>query len=419
VKHVSLGAARFAERGSAWLLEHHSPVALLFFGVSALIYAALAVNGPRGSPLFAQAVTAPVYRGAVLALGCLSALMLITASEQVLHVAAGMHLAGSLLLLLLFRQPEPSLALLLVAGLVPLGLYEPFPLSLCLCGAYGALFVAAGAMFGGLPAFSALALALVGGTVGCAASLMGRYWERLVALQAHATRLEDNVAVLARANSLSQDYARDIEEESRAAERLSLTRDIHDTIGYTLTNTIMAMEAVKMMVRSEPGRVGEYLETTRRNTEEGLAHIKRILREFRSRQKSEDSCLFALKKLVKVFTLSTGLDVRFELGNVEAAVLDRFGECVYHFVQEGLINAFRHGRARRATLLCWDYGDRLRLTMDDDGSGCAGVLEPGIGISGMMERARAFGGRVAVERGAAGFRISMYLVKGGADAGRG
>lgn len=389
-------------------------MALLFSGLSLVIYAVLCLKVPSEAVFRDGPLIVTVYRGAVCALGALSVVMLVTTSEHAFHSAISMHLAISLLLLVLFEQPEGNVPILMVAGLLPLSVYESFPLNLWLCGVYGALILGVCILSGSFPLVFLLQLALVAATVSLTGSLMGSYWEKVVALQAYVTRLEDNVAALARANSLSQDYARDIEEESRVAERLSLTRDIHDAIGYTLTNTIMAMEAVKMMVKSEPGRVGEYLEVTRGNTEEGLALIKRILREFRSKERTVDPCFIAVKKLVKVFTLSTGLAVRYEFGNVDLAELDRFGECVYHFIQEGLINAFRHGRARHVTLLFWDYGDSLRVTMDDDGSGCAAVLVPGIGLTGMVERAKPFGGHVTVEKASGGFRISIYLVKSGA-----
>ena len=63
-------------------------------------------------------------------------------------------------------------------------------------------------------------------------------------------------------------------------------------------------------------------------------------------------------------------------------------------------------------LLFWDFGDSIRITLDDDGAGSGSVPVPGIGLNGMIERAAALGGRVGVERYARGFRISMALPRG-------
>jgi signal transduction histidine kinase len=100
------------------------------------------------------------------------------------------------------------------------------------------------------------------------------------------------------------------------------------------------------------------------------------------------------------------------MGNADIGDLERFPEAVYHFVQEGLINAFRHGHASRVIIMLWDYGDSLRIMLDDDGIGCPNGVTPGIGIAGMRERAELVGGRVSVDPSETGFRISMHLPTG-------
>jgi signal transduction histidine kinase len=393
-------------------------MSVLFFCLAWAIDAILIAETPAEADWVRVLHLPSVYRWAVLMLAALALLMLLARSEQTFRGLVGIQLSAALAVLVFYRLPVEGVLLLLLSGLLPLVVYEPFAVNVCLCGGYLVVIVGACGLTGGYNALMLGQLAVAGILFALTGSLMGRYWERVVSLEAQVTRQEDNVAALARANSLSQDYAREIEEESRVAERLSLTRDIHDAVGYTLTNTIMAMEAVKVMVKSEPERVERYLEVTRRNAEEGLAAIKRMLRDFRSRERSVDSCVIAIKKLVKVFTLSTGLSVRYEFGNLDVAVLDLFSECVYHFIQEGLINAFRHGRARNVALLFWDYGGSLRVTMDDDGSGCGPEIVPGIGLTGMAERAKPYGGRVQIERNSGGFRISLYLAKADEVVGR-
>ncbi len=86
--------------------------------------------------------------------------------------------------------------------------------------------------------------------------------------------------------------------ESRMRERDRLTRDIHDTIGYTLTNTVMMAEAIKVMVRTEPDRIPEHIRRIRAHTEEGLASIRKILRDFRAREPEKESVYWTVKKLV-------------------------------------------------------------------------------------------------------------------------
>lgn len=75
-----------------------------------------------------------------------------------------------------------------------------------------------------------------------------------------------------------------------------------------------------------------------------------------------------------------------------------FGEAldltVYRFVQESVLNAMRHGRARSILVHVEDRGDDLFASVSDDGLGPekTGPNRKGYGFSGISERVRALGG---------------------------
>ena len=339
----------------------------------------------------------------------LSLTMLVVESRKIFRYLLGANAALTVALLWMSRGRLELCLIAAYLAVLPTVVYERYPTSLIMSAAYLVCTATFVRLAVGLTPYQVALYALSGLLVAAAGSLLGRYREDLVALQRYTTRLEDSVASLTQAVSVSQDYARDAEERSRLAERSRLTRDIHDTVGYTLTNNIMMMEAVKLMVDTEPHRVAEYVESIRQNTEGGLAEIRRSLRDLRSYDEPEETLYFAIKRLVRVFTSSTGVSVKFELGNAVWAVLDEWREIVYHFVQEGLINAFKHGRAGHVTLSFWDDGAVVRMTVEDDGQGLPDGAEEGIGIAGMRERFVRARGRIRIEPAPKGFRISGYL----------
>ena len=67
---------------------------------------------------------------------------------------------------------------------------------------------------------------------------------------------------------------------------------------------------------------------------------------------------------------------------------------IYRIVQEGLINALRHAQASRVELSVRADGDRIRVTICDDGIGLpADWSRPGhFGLRGMAERVKRLGG---------------------------
>ena len=75
---------------------------------------------------------------------------------------------------------------------------------------------------------------------------------------------------------------------------------------------------------------------------------------------------------------------------------------VLRIVQEALANVRKHSRARRADVRVEPAGDRLRITVQDDGIGFnpaeLGRSEfPRFGLSTMRERAESVGGRLDLD----------------------
>jgi len=340
------------------------------------------------------------------------AMLLVSDQKTFLHMLAVHYMFALVVAATVGGELIASLPAL-IAALVPTIVYEWYPASLALALGYTVASFAACYFIAGASVWSAAVHMLVGVAFSLTGSWLGLYRETCVELQHHTRRLEDTVTALTRAVSASQDIARDAETRSRAAERSRLTRDIHDTVGYTLTNNVLMMEAVKLMVISEPDRIPDFVERIRENTEKGLADLRQILRDLRSYDEPDETLGVAIRRLVRVFSESTGIEVCYELGNTDWPALERYHDAVYHFVQEGLVNAFKHGKAHQVTVFCWDDGERARITLQDDGSGPRADLSEGIGICGMRERFGREQGRIEIQAAPRGFRISGWLPSGG------
>ena len=83
--------------------------------------------------------------------------------------------------------------------------------------------------------------------------------------QAHSLLLRDRkmmrnqkqiIQKLSASNTELQSYANLAEERSMMNERLKLTREIHDTVGYTMTNLLMMLEASTDLVKDQSGETG-------------------------------------------------------------------------------------------------------------------------------------------------------------------
>jgi signal transduction histidine kinase len=83
-----------------------------------------------------------------------------------------------------------------------------------------------------------------------------------------------------------------------------------------------------------------------------------------------------------------------ELSGVPDDVSPAVEIALYRIAQEAVTNAIRHARdPGRIVVELTGQGDRVRLTVRDDGEPVPGIRPPdGYGIVGMMERAKLLGG---------------------------
>jgi signal transduction histidine kinase len=233
---------------------------------------------------------------------------------------------------------------------------------------------------------------------------MSKYREIVITLMEDHERLSDSVVNLTRANSAYMDYARDAQEQGMENERRRITRDIHDIVGYTLTNNMMLMEAAQDIMKENALALPSIIETARQNAQEGLDQVRKAMYKLRSQESAPPTGLLALTQLCKIFEQATSIRVQKNLGNLPPQINDEVDSAVYHFIQEALVNSFRHGKATEVEINFWMDRENLEVSVGDNGLGAGRVVE-GIGIKGMRERVGKLGGMVRINTEMKGFHV--------------
>ena len=239
-------------------------------------------------------------------------------------------------------------------------------------------------------------------------SMLTKYREERILDQEEIGRLNTAVSRLAKTNLEYQEYASRAEQVSMLEERNRITREIHDAIGYTMTNNIMMMEAASDMVHRHPERVRKLMETARQTAQQGLEDIRNALHLLRAQEVPSDKGTAAFVKLIKVFETATGTEVEIELGNIPWEFSLKVEYVIYHFIQEALTNSFRHGMATKVRILFWMSDSTLIVTVRDNGRGSEQIQE-GIGIAGMRERLEQVSGFLEAANVDDGFQITATI----------
>ncbi|HLO01814.1 MAG TPA: sensor histidine kinase [Symbiobacteriaceae bacterium] len=211
------------------------------------------------------------------------------------------------------------------------------------------------------------------------------------------------------ANAHLREYVRQVEEMAVLRERNRLAREVHDTVAHGFTGMIMQMEAITRLLQRSPDQALQALQQVQDQARDSLAEIRRSVHALRPMQMEEGKGVTALQRLVDGFASTTGVKTDLVIEGMPVELPVGHELCLYRLVQEGLTNAFRHGKASRARVRLSFGPGALIAAVEDDGRPTK-LQKPGLGIMGIRERAEALGGQVeAGPSSTGGFVLQLRL----------
>ena len=208
-------------------------------------------------------------------------------------------------------------------------------------------------------------------------------------------------------------------ERERAAERLlererlRLARDLHDTIGHTMTVIgVQAGVAAEALAAGETPPAAAAVDAIRAANREAMTELRVTLGTLRDREvpapREPLAQLADIERLVDQ-ARATGLDVELaadDLPTLPTAI----SETAHRVVQEALTNVLRHARATRARVQLAAQDEQLLVSITDDGTAAPEPNPSGQGLAGMRERALLLGGEFdAGPRPDGGFAVEVRL----------
>ncbi len=229
--------------------------------------------------------------------------------------------------------------------------------------------------------------------------------QKEIAEQANRASVE-----LARVNIELQSYIITAEQKALINERQRLAQEIHDTVGYVLTNQIMMMEAAVRLIRPEQAEIKDLLVQCRDNAQSGLREVRRSLHELHSMDEIETHHvgIWGVKKLVRAFE-NTAVIVNLDFGNLSQDFSDEVDSIAYRVVQEGITNALLHGRATRIDISFFQTPEELIIAVSDNGKEDMEGSDHGIGLANLRERLLPLGGTLSASRSSFGFHLAARI----------
>ncbi|MCA1713621.1 MAG: histidine kinase [Gammaproteobacteria bacterium] len=227
-------------------------------------------------------------------------------------------------------------------------------------------------------------------------------FQAFAALTAHyAKTAEQSRDALARVNADLLATRALLADSARDAERLRVARELHDVAGHKLTAMTLNLRALA----ADPAFAGHReLAVAQQMSAELLGDIRDVVQALRdARGLDLGTALRALAAPLPKPLLALSIDDDVQVTDPATA------EAVLRLVQEALTNSARHADAETVSVSLRRDGQRLALTVEDDGR-LRGPVHEGNGLAGMRERIAEADGTMRLSTSAGGaLRIDASL----------
>ena len=198
-------------------------------------------------------------------------------------------------------------------------------------------------------------------------------------------------------------------EARMQSERMQIARDLHDTIGHTLS--VASLHAGVAAEATDAAASRAALDQVRAASSEALRELRRTVKVLRADQLAEPGPVLGIAALDPVFEAAraAGLRVEVELSVPSDALSRSVDAAAYRIVQESLTNVLRHAGARTVRVSARLVDRMLSLQVVDDGDASTAKTPTGTGIRGMRERAELLGGTFSAHPAPGGFIVTAQI----------
>ncbi|KRC59614.1 MULTISPECIES: sensor histidine kinase [unclassified Nocardioides] len=173
-----------------------------------------------------------------------------------------------------------------------------------------------------------------------------------------------------------------------AAEVRRIERDLHDGAQARIASVGMSVGLAEKLVHTDPEAAAALLREARETTMDALDDLRSVVRGIHPPVLADKGLSGAIEALALALPVPTSVAV--DAGRLPAPV----ESAAYFAVAECLANTVKHAAATRAWVTGRYDGERLRITVGDDGRG--GADAHGSGLSGVARRLDAFDGDLRV-----------------------
>jgi signal transduction histidine kinase len=184
-------------------------------------------------------------------------------------------------------------------------------------------------------------------------------------------------------------------------ERARLARELHDSIGQSLTAIIMSINATESALPPTQLSAKDKLANVRNMASQTLHDLRGLIFDLRPEVLDDLGLGLALHSQVKKYLEPAGVRVKLQATGLKDLLPAEVETAVFRVVQEAITNIARHAQASDASITLTKKDDRLIVRVEDNGVGfdlnqVKNGGQQAWGLHGMEERITLLGGKFYV-----------------------
>jgi len=184
-----------------------------------------------------------------------------------------------------------------------------------------------------------------------------------------------------------------VESLATTLERTRIAREIHDSLGHTLTDLDTQLAVAQTLRSHNLDQAFQAVDTAKFLARQCIEDISQALDRMRQSDFDLNQALIALLEQLRQ---TSTLQVQWKVNLPEMPIYRSYQ--IYCIVKEGLMNVQKHAQASQVSFFADQTTTGIILELKDNGIGFdRTAFHPGFELQGMIERVQLLGGQLDIE----------------------
>ena len=191
-------------------------------------------------------------------------------------------------------------------------------------------------------------------------------------------------------------------------ERNRISREIHDSVGHSLSTIIIQLGAISKLSEENNPQISQMSSQLREFAVKGLQEVRTVVHDLKPEQLTKQQLTVALEEFIYETKQHSGVEFVFRQNKPTIQLTKEQELTIFRGVQEATTNAIRHGKATKITLLMMYSTNELIVSIMDNGVGSSAISLEG-GLKALEERLHEQQAQLEIKNTEQGFTVQMKL----------